>query len=401
MRIQVMANREGHIGYGRMADELCNAFERAGVDVVEYDRNGRDKTSHIMFMCPPQRPENWYEGQHVSLVTMWESTELAFEHLGILPLIDQVFVPSEQNLEIFSKVNPNTSLFHLGCDYGVWNYTPRSFSEPFTVIASGKGARRKGIDVSIKVFKRFRQNIQAKGYPAPRLIIKSDVNLKNPDLGIIVIDERMTPEEEAAFYAKGHVYLCPSRGEGWGMIPHQTIAQGMPTILTDAHGHKAFAHLGIPIGHDWCKAENEIVGRTGNWWEPNEDEALTALEDVFYHYELHLERAKINAQKITEFTWDRGAAEILSKLPHLPDTVKSNKEVIAPKAYLTLKVNRAIQCNIGAGNYHFVPGKEYQVSPDVKRVMYDAGYLDESCLDVFERALYEKPKVHIDEGILV
>lgn len=183
MRIQVEANRDSTIGYGRMADEICNAFERKGVEVVDY--SDKDMTSHIMFMAPPQRPTNWYKGQHVSLVTMWESTELAFDHLGTLPLVDTIFVPSQQNLAMFSRVNPNTHLITLGCDYDLWKYTPRSKSEPFTIITAGKGARRKGFDTAIKVFKAFRTRLAAGGFPAPRLVIKSDTTLKNPDPDII------------------------------------------------------------------------------------------------------------------------------------------------------------------------------------------------------------------------
>ena len=399
MRIQVEANRDSTIGYGRMADEICNAFERKGVEVVDY--SDKDMTSHIMFMAPPQRPTNWYKGQHVSLVTMWESTELAFDHLGTLPLVDTIFVPSQQNLAMFSRVNPNTHLITLGCDYDLWKYTPRSKSEPFTIITAGKGARRKGFDTAIKVFKAFRTRLVAGGFPAPRLVIKSDTTLKNPDPDIIVLNERMSAEEEANFYAKGHVYLGLSRGEGWGMIPHQTIAQGMPTILTDAHGHKAFSHLGIGIGHGFCPAENEIVGRSGSWWEPNENEAFEALLDVFYNYESHLTRAKKNAEEIKLLTWDVTAEQILSKLPELPDSISSTEKVIAPKAYLSLKVKSPIQCNIGPKDFQFIPGREYQVTPDVKRVMYDSGYLDESCLDVYEKATYNKPKVFIDEGLFV
>ena len=394
----VNANRETNIGYGRMSDEICNAFTKMGVDVVDYDPE--DKTSHLMFMSPPQRPENWYKGQHVSIVTMWESTELAFDHFATLPLLDTIFVPSHQNYCMFSEVNPNTHRISLGCDYEMWKYTPRHKSEPFTVITAGHGARRKGFDASIAVFKRFREEIKELGFPPPRLIITSQVTLKTPDPDIIVLDEKLSAEDEAALYASAHVYLGLSRGEGWGMIPHQTIAQGMPTILTDAHGHSEFSDMGIRVGWSLMPAENEIVGRTGCWWDPNQDSALRCLLDVFNNYDDHLARAKRNAERIKRFTWEKTASQILSRLPDLPDFIDSDEQVIAPKAYLTLRVNRPLDCNIGPGIYHFRVGETYQVSPDVKRVVYDAGYCDDSCIDEFERAIYA-PRPHVSQGAFV
>ena len=122
---------------------------------------------------------------------------------------------------------------------------------------------------------------------------------------------------------------------------------------------------------------------------------------MFYNYESHLTRAKKNAEEIKSLTWDATAEQILSKLPELPDSISSTEKVIAPKAYLSLKVKSPIQCNIGPKDFQFIPGREYQVTPDVKRVMYDSGYLDESCLDVYEKATYNKPKGFIDEGLFV
>ena len=401
MRIQVLIPPDRKSGYGRMAFEIVDALKRAGATIEPYDLKA-EPAPYVIFMCPPQRPENWYEGQHVSLLTMWESTELAFEHLSVLPLFNSVLVPCEQNRKMFSRVNKNTSKITLGCDYDVWNYTERKYSDPFTIITAGVGARRKGIDVSIKVFKRFRKIIESEGFPAPRLIIKSRVNLQNPDPQIIVVDERMNDQEEADFYAKGHVYLGLSRGEGWGMIPHQTIAQGMPTILTNGHGHLEFSKYGIGVDHGWCPAENEIVGRTGSWWEPNEEEALESLLAVFRNYETALAEAKVNAEKIKEFTWDRTAKEILATLPKKSADFKVGKLVHAPQSRLTLRVVNPISCNIGSGNYSFKPGKDYLVTSDVKRVLYDAGYVDPSCVDPFEKAIYIQTKQHkIDEGILV
>jgi len=377
-----------------MVHEIRAALERAGVEVVDYERDCKDP---ILFTCPPQRPEGWWEGQSVSLLTMWESTELAMDHLTAVPLFDRVLVPSEQNLSMFSRINPNTTKFTLGCDYDLWSITPHVMSDPFTVITAGRGGRRKGIDISIKVFRRFSDYIVRKGYPRPRLIIKSPVNLSKKYDDIIVVDEVLSEEDEKKLYDSAHVYLGLSRGEGWGMIPHQTIASGKPTILTDAHGHAEFAKYGLGIGWREVKAETEIVGRSGNWWEPSEDQAFDTLIAVFENYGHYAALALKNAEKIREFTWDRTAQEILRALPKQGKV--TDKWFVCPQTYLSLRVTKPIDCNIGDRSHSFVPNKEYNVTADVKRVLYDAGYVDPSCVDPFEKAIYEKPRPQsIDEG---
>lgn len=395
MKIQVWGGGMGYHGYGRMANEIRAALERQGVEVVDHTRD--DKSPYVLFMCPAHRPEGWWEGQSINLLTMWETTGLAADHLVALPVFDKILVPSEQNREMFAKSNPNTAKFTLGCDYDTWSITPHVMSDPFTVITAGKGGRRKGIDVSIKVFRRFSNYMIAKGYPRPRLIIKSEVNLSKKYDDIVVVDEVLSEEDEYKLYASAHVYLGLSRGEGWGMIPHQTIAQGKPTILTDAHGHAEFSKYGLGIGWRPMKAETEILGRAGEWWDPSEDQAFDTLVAVFEDYDRYVNLFKKHAQGIREFTWDRTAKEIIENLAE-PGEI-TGKWIQCPQTYLSLQVKTKVGCNIAGKSHSFVPGRRYNVTADVKRIIHDAGYLDPACIDPFEKAIYEKPRPsNIDEG---
>ena len=399
MKIHAVYSRQMAVGYGRMAYEIHQAIARQGVEIERWKPNDNSAT-HLLFMTVPQRPEGWYKGQHVSLLSMWETTQLPLDFLEGLPHFNTLFVPSRQNKEIFGKVNSDTHQITLGCNYDQWKYTPRQPSELFTVITAGAGHRRKGIDISLRVFKRFQARLKAEGYPAARLIIKSKVSVKTPSPDIVILDEHISTADEINLYEKAHVYLGLSRGEGWGMIPHQTIAQGIPTILTDAHGHKGFSHYGIGVKWDYIPADTDIMGRWGEWWEPNEDDALDALWQVYTNYEAHLITAKLSAEAcLKTLTWDRTAQMILEHLPANTNEI-TNEWVKCPQAKLLLRVKQAIPCTIGGQEFNFEPGQDYQVTADVKRVLYDAGYLDESCLDAFEKATFQPPKQEfIDEGL--
>lgn len=398
MKISALYDKTPSTGYGRMAAEIVNALEGMGIEVVDY--NEKDKNPYVLFMVPPHRPEGWWKGQQTILLTMWESTELALEHLTTVPLFDTVLVPSDQNLEIFGAIHPNTKRFSLGANYDQWHFTERPKTEPFTVLTSGKGGRRKGIDISIKVFKRFRDEIVKRGYPHPRLIIKSGVTLGNPDPDIVLLDGEVSAEEEIKIFEQAHVYLGLARGEGWGMIPHQAIAQGIPTILSNAHGHKGFSQYGLRVSCGYIKAETEIVGRSGDWWEPNEDEAYETLLDVFLHYADYADIAEFNAYKIEEdLTWEKTAEQIVAALK--PEQEVTDEWIVCPQIYLELKVTQPIDCSIAGTTFNFRPGNSYSVTADVKRVIYDSGMLDPACIDPAELAHYKAlPAARpIDEGI--
>ena len=184
------------------------------------------------------------------------------------------------------------------------------------------------------------------------------------------------------------------------MIPHQAIAQGIPTILSDAHGHKGFSQYGLRVSCGHVRAETEIVGRSGDWWEPSEDEAYETLLDVFLHYAEYAEIAEVNSQLIQEdLTWENAAMQIVSILK--PEQEVTDEWIVCPQIYLGLKVTHPIDCSIAGTNFAFRPGKSYSVTADVKRVIYDSGMLDPSCIDPSELAHYKALPADrpIDEGL--
>jgi glycosyltransferase involved in cell wall biosynthesis len=191
VKIAVIGSKQENLGYGRMTLEIRSALERQGCEVVD---ENTPEVEHVLYITHPSRPEGWYKGQNVNLFSMWETTELAFEHLTSLPLYDRILVPCEANREIFSKVNDNVVTVPLGCDYDLYSPIRRTQSEPFVVLTAGRGALRKGFDVALRVFLKFSERLQQDGYPKPRLIIKGDAELSKNYDNVIVLDEKLSPK---------------------------------------------------------------------------------------------------------------------------------------------------------------------------------------------------------------
>jgi hypothetical protein len=159
----------------------------------------------------------------------------------------------------------------------------------------------------------------------------------------------------------------------------------MPTVLTNAHGHESYAHLGIPIGWSWSKAAYFIYGDAGDWWEPDFEELCEAIWDLYTNYAAYLPRAKESAA-IVDREWrdiHTAARFIEATRPWIdaPRVEATEPKVPQQRLYL-VRVIQPYRADIGGCTYLFEPGRDYWEPADVKRILFEAGRLDPSCLTV-------------------
>jgi glycosyltransferase involved in cell wall biosynthesis len=292
---------------------------------------------------------------------------------------EAVLVPSRQCVEMFSRVHPHVFQVPLGISPTEWPQEERPpFDGFFNVFMPGQG-QRKGTDVAFRVFQTaFPKNV--KFDPEPHLLIKgilddgfSDERMEKR-LGVISTDEERT------FYRAAHVSLNLSRGEGWGLMPMQSISMGIPTILSNAHGHAEFAYLGLGVPCTKVPAGVFLYGDSGQWWEPDFDTAVDLLRDVYHNYDAHRELARRNALAChEEFSWDRSAQALMAVVGD-SDFIPRGLPYYATARLFLLRVTRYVDPAIAGVHYEFERNHDYYVPADVRRVLQDAGYLEESCL---------------------
>ena len=446
-RMNLLFVHSNDLGYGRMGVQMEKAIVRAGVEVFDDlpDASGANqkflphgertaKCSHIGWLSTPGHARGWWKGQSRSILTMWESTILPEPFRESIDNFDTVVVPSEQNLELFSKYHPNVKYVPLGIDPEVWNPRPRPTldADHFTFLISG-GGHRKGSDLVIEAFRKVFDGRVADG-PAPRLFVHSAKASEFPrDERIHLITGKLTDEEEVALYGLAHVYVQPSRGEGFGLRPLQAMAQGCPTIATNAHGHAAYADLiTYPLSWEYNETPPQSFhhGPAGFWWEPNFDELCEQMEDAYLNYEAAVAKAQINAVQVTErFNWDETARKYLDAIGRdrleLPDVVSD--EWVMPKGrHYLVRVNITRLFQAGGVQYLLEPSRwvsceaddeeaqpiadvfpeagevpvrlatathvkkemrDYWEPADVKRTLFDGGHLDPSCLTHLQKLM--------------
>jgi hypothetical protein len=161
------------------------------------------------------------------------------------------------------------------------------------------------------------------------------------------------------------------------------MAQGCPTILTDASGQAEFAHLGLGIPAGSAPADYFIYGDSGDWWEPDFDLLCQTMEWVYGHQHIANSMAERGSQVVAkEFTWARTARKferIFGNQMSYPRVEPSPWFVPKLKRHL-VRVNRHITANVSGTAYRFDPGKDYHEVADIKRLLFEAGALEVSCL---------------------
>lgn len=399
------------MGYGRMGTQLAKALAERGTDVYDslgegppqfhipddvhsslaqkfgvdtnFERDSKVKrTNTVCWAAVPGHASWWYEGQSPNILTMWEARRLPEQFRERLHAFDTVIVPSQHNVELFSEYHDNVQLMLLGIDPKTWHYTPRSIpTHTFNFLIGGSGVR-KGTDLAYKAFMRVFGDWKGDG-PEPRLVMKNPRGEQFGGPRIDMITGRLSAEQEVALYEQAHCYLQPSRGEGFGLQPLQAIAQGCPTILTNAHGHASFADLGLPIDAGESEAAYFIYGDAGQWWEPDFDQLCERMRDVYDSYEEHVLLAHMAAGVAGwQFSWDRSAQRfetILGDRLTVPYSGDGTWTIPDIKLYAII-TNKDWVCDIGGTVYHFQQGVPVHGPADVKRVLFEANLLDPACM---------------------
>jgi hypothetical protein len=180
----------------------------------------------------------------------------------------------------------------------------------------------------------------------------------------------MDEETQRDWFRQGHVFIAASRGEGFGLMPLQSISLGMPTIISDTTGQEQFSYLATGV----VSTTRSPAMTIGNWDEPNLDELCELMLDHYRNWSNHKGEASVNAKSVSAWSWRKATKALLEAVPVgtlLADPVWEPVVVTVP-----IKVKKKLSCDIGRAHYDFLPGVEYQVPEGVLQVLSDAKVLE-------------------------
>jgi glycosyltransferase involved in cell wall biosynthesis len=238
---------------------------------------------------------------------------------------DEIWATSDFIRDIYIKHNVNANVFTI--PHGIspeFSIVERELTGKFNFLHVGGDSKRKNaqmvVDAFLELYEgntdfqlvlKYNKFCYAECYVDDQLVPA----YKHPQ--IIGIPDNFSTEDLVALYHKCHCMVYPTMGEGFGMIPFEAIATGLPTIVTNLTGCADFAKYGIPLEATFVKADWQdhlYDCDTGEWASPNFQQLLDLMEHVVNEYDDFKKYAVKSARVIhSEWSWSSVADKILNR----------------------------------------------------------------------------------------
>lgn len=293
-------------GYGLAGYNIVTSLQALGHKVPYKDRSARVQLD----FCQPV----WYDfapGQYKIGMTPWESTDLPLGWLEEFNQLDELWTPSDLIASWYVKagVEVPVKVYEHGVGHN-WTAQRRHRRDVLKFLFVGEPAPRKGgqmvfdafretfgdrkdVHLTIKAFGR--NSIRAKGL---------DRSPEKAHKNVSLITRKYTEEEMIFLHHNHDVLVYPSWGEGFGLIPLQAMATGMPTICTEAWA--TYRRFLLPelalssrlVDSPWPNVHN------GQMFEPSYEDLINSFRAVDADYDRLAGRAYRNSFPVhDEYDW--------------------------------------------------------------------------------------------------
>lgn len=296
------------VGYGTAAYALIHSLSRCGFRVPYSDPSSK---TQLWFAQPTYMD---FRGDQYNIAyTPWESTELPDGWVEKFAQADEVWATSkavkrwyEENGVTVSKV-----LYH-GIDE-VWKVPQfRSPNGTLKFLHVGEPAQRKGGQVVFDAFRTAFANgedvsltLKSNGHSEVRMYDKGGSIIGTPtaDPRVKLIGQSLPQEELVQLHLDHDVMVYPSWGEGFGFIPLNALATGMPTIVTDWWSDH-YSHHMYTIGTKLVDSPWPTI-HPGKMAEPNFEELVQMMRSMYNQFSVYADNALDEAHIVNwHFDWD-------------------------------------------------------------------------------------------------
>ena len=306
------------VGYGYAAVETIRGLQGKGLKVSF----AREEPLVIVSFVQP----DYYSGtvdQYRIGYTPWESTDIPERWISHMEKMDEIWTTSQFCREVFEHYNVNRTIRIVphGIDHAAWPIVDRAIGNKFYFFHLGGPTGRKGgqrvVDAFLDLYdgqEEFQLVLKSNGPTEARWRNKNDVYMgsaeNHPQIQNLIGD--FDTEYLNAVYNRMHCLVYPTNGEGFGLIPFQGIASGLPTICTNATACADFAKMSVPLDYTWTKGEGIHLGK---WAKPDEDDLRDKMKYVVENYE-EVKKKTLQSAKIIHDTqtWGHVAEGILDIL---------------------------------------------------------------------------------------
>jgi glycosyltransferase involved in cell wall biosynthesis len=256
-------------------------------ELVRIEDTSIDYTNQEVFAFALPLPE-WIEklkcikkvAKSVVCMCVCETEPVHPSHEHLFRLFDQVAVPSQFCVDVFSKQFPFTEFVVVRH----WDSIPKQIEskvgkDNYTFYHIGNILdRRKQINRVVDAFKELK-------LPGARLMIKATCkqNVRSSDENVVIINGLLPPGHLERIHKTGDCYVSFSCSEGVGMGAVEAALRDKPVIITDYGGAKEYVKTPytIPCSRK-CIGINDFL-YTGDmvWGDPSYEHLKMFMKQAF------------------------------------------------------------------------------------------------------------------------
>jgi len=308
----VIANLKSKNGYGYAGENIVKSLNNLG-HFVPF----QDPKSKVQFNFSQPSYFKLHKNQYQISYTPWESTVIPEDWKEYMDACDEIWTTSDWCANVFEDNGYRVDkVYPHGID-PIWKPYKRQDDGIIKFLHVGEPAPRKAGQMVVESFislfgnnPEYSLTIKADQINTTRVynnfidknIIGAPENLYS---NIHLITEVLTNEELVQLYNSHDVLIYPSYGEGFGFIPFQALATGMPTICTNGWAHYE-KYLG-PL-----KLKSKIIDspwpfpHKGKVFEPNRQHLLELMRDVSINFKAYSNYYFAQSTKIhKDYNWDQ------------------------------------------------------------------------------------------------
>ena len=298
-----------------------NGYGYAGLNIVESLKTLGHEVPYSNPKSPVQlnfaQPEHFkmHRNQYQIGYTPWESTHIPDRWRIMLEGCNEIWTTSDWCANVFEDNGyKNIKVYPHGIQ-DIWKPKKREQSDVIKFLHIGEPAPRKAgqmvVDAFAKLFgndPRYSLTIKAYHNNTTRIfnnyIDNNIIGLPNEIYSNIhIVTDELSDSELVDLYHNHDVLVYPSWGEGFGFIPLQALATGMPTICVGAWSHyrKYLGPLELNsnlVDSPWQHPHE------GKVFEPDYKHLLELMQEVVFNFKGYSGYYYAQSTKIhEEYNW--------------------------------------------------------------------------------------------------
>ena len=160
--------------------------------------------------------------------------------------------------------------------------------------------------------------------PSPELMELISSSPAHSRIEVHLPYEPLGPSRMAHLLNKVHVYMAPSKAEGFGLIPCEARACLTPVALTNATGHREHFRNGVDVeiptaGMEWVPSEDadRRVQYRGRVPSVPVDGVIAALEQSYDNWSTLRETLSTSIAARSEITWNEALKPLMKWMSEL------------------------------------------------------------------------------------